>query len=88
MADEVREWLLHRDHDAGHLRQLLAEPFEHLLAAAAGVGSEADDDLGGIHPLGMLVELGAAGAATEIEHPLHLLDPLVHHPGDGVRRFE
>ena len=88
MADEVRERLLHRHDDAGYLRQLLAELLEHLLAAATGIGIEADDDLGGIDPFGMFVELGAAGAATEVEHPLHLLDPLVHHPGDGVRGFE
>ena len=36
----------------------------------------------------MLVELRAARAAAEVEHALHVLDSLVDHPGDGVRRLQ
>ena len=84
MADEVSQRLLDRHDDAGHLRQFLAELLQHLLAAAARMRVETDDDLRGIYPLGMLVELRTARAAAEVEHALHVLDSLVDHPGDGV----
>ena len=61
MVDAVRDRLADGDDHAGHGRELPSHVGEELVARAP-TRLEAHVDLGGVHVLRVLVELGAAGA--------------------------
>ncbi len=91
VTDEMRERLLDGDHHAGHLRKFFAHLFESRFTRLSRLRVEADDDFGNVDPFGVFVEFGAPRAAPEGMHfavLLHLLQAVVDHAGDMVRRGE
>ena len=83
-GDDVLQRLFDGDDRAGHLRQLLADVGQDLLAAAVRVRVEGHDDLRHVHALGVLVEFGSARAAAEGDDAGNLLQPGFDHAGDAV----
>ena len=80
MIEAVRDRLADGDATTGSTRELGADVGEHLLLAALRAG-QIDVDLGVVDALGVLIELGAAGAPAEALHLGNLHDqPL----GDGA----
>src|SRR5262245_4269357 len=80
--------LFDRHHNTRNLREFLADVVENLFAATAALGPKADNDLGRIHTLRVFIELRSASAATERLNARNILESLIYHLCDPVRRFK
>ena len=65
MRDQVCQGLLDRTDDAGNVFHGMADLFQHLFASAIRIRVEADEQLGDVDPLSVLVQFGPTGAARK-----------------------